>query len=296
MMMRILIINGPNLNLLGQREEDIYGKDTLDDIMKNCKKKGKEANVEIDFYQSNYEGEIINKLHEVEKSYDGLIINPAAFTHSSIAILDSLRAIKKPKIEIHLSNIYSREEYRKKSITSEGVDGLICGFGGNSYILGIEAISKLIYNWHMTKIDKTDINNINLIIKETKLKNVSKIKIKKNNYEIEISSENFVSSNQKLQKIDKTVEKTEPSSSSEIINEENIVKSPMVGVAYLSADPNSPPYIKIGQHVKAGDTLLLVEAMKTFNEIKAPRSGIIKKIVVLNSQPVEFGDILIIFE
>ena len=144
--MRILIINGPNLNLLGQREEDIYGKDTLDDIMKNCKKKGKEANVEIDFYQSNYEGEIINKLHEVEKSYDGLIINPAAFTHSSIAILDSLRAIKKPKIEIHLSNIYSREEYRKKSITSEGVDGLICGFGGNSYILGIEAISKLIYN------------------------------------------------------------------------------------------------------------------------------------------------------
>ena len=145
-MMRILIINGPNLNLLGQREEDIYGKDTLDDIMKNCKKKGKEANVEIDFYQSNYEGEIINKLHEVEKSYDGLIINPAAFTHSSIAILDSLRAIKKPKIEIHLSNIYSREEYRKKSITSEGVDGLICGFGGNSYILGIEAISKLIYN------------------------------------------------------------------------------------------------------------------------------------------------------
>ena len=148
----------------------------------------------------------------------------------------------------------------------------------------------------MTKIDKTDINNINLIIKETKLKNVSKIKIKKNNYEIEISSENFVSSNQKLQKIDKTVEKTEPSSSSEIINEENIVKSPMVGVAYLSADPNSPPYIKIGQHVKAGDTLLLVEAMKTFNEIKAPRSGIIKKIVVLNSQPVEFGDILIIFE
>ena len=144
-MMRILIINGPNLNLLGQREEDIYGKDTLDDIMKNCKKKGKEANVEIDFYQSNYEGEIINKLHEVEKSYDGLIINPAAFTHSSIAILDSLRAIKKPKIEIHLSNIYSREEYRKKSITSEGVHGLICGFGGNSYLLGIEAICKLIY-------------------------------------------------------------------------------------------------------------------------------------------------------
>ena len=102
--------------------------------------------MQFDFFQSNNEGEIINKIQEVEKNYHGLIINPAAFTHSSIAILDALRAINKPKIEIHLSNIYAREEYRKKSITSEGVDGLICGFGGNSYILGIEAIAKLIYN------------------------------------------------------------------------------------------------------------------------------------------------------
>ncbi len=141
----ILIVNGPNLNLLGQREKNIYGNDTLDSIKKICQEIGKNLNFNIDFYQSNNEGEIINKLHEVHDKYDGLIINPAAFTHSSIAILDSLRAISKPKIEIHLSNIYSREEYRKKSVTSEGVDGLICGFGKNSYILGIEALSKLIY-------------------------------------------------------------------------------------------------------------------------------------------------------
>ena len=145
-MKKILIINGPNLNLLGNREDDIYGKDSLDKIKSDCEKIGIEKKLETIFFQSNNEGEIINKLHEVEKCYDGLIINPAAFTHSSIAILDSLRAINKPKIEIHLSNIYSREEYRKKSITSEGVDGLICGFGGNSYVLGIEAIAKLIYN------------------------------------------------------------------------------------------------------------------------------------------------------
>ena len=125
---KILIINGPNLNLLGQREENIYGNETLDDIKGKCERKGNEVNLEIDFFQSNNEGEIINKLHEIEKNYDGLIINPAAYTHSSIAILDSLRAINEPKIEIHLSNIYSREEYRKKSITSEGVNGLICGF------------------------------------------------------------------------------------------------------------------------------------------------------------------------
>ena len=144
-MKKILIINGPNLNLLGNREDDIYGKDSLDKIKSDCEKKGIEKKLEIIFFQSNNEGEIIDKIHKVNDKFDGLIINPAAFTHSSIAILDSLRAISKPKIEIHLSNIYSREEYRKKSITSEGVHGLICGFGGNSYLLGIEAICKLIY-------------------------------------------------------------------------------------------------------------------------------------------------------
>ena len=148
----------------------------------------------------------------------------------------------------------------------------------------------------MTKIDKKDIQNINLIVKETGINGVSKIKIKKNNYEIEITSDSFSSNNLSFQKIEKPAEKNETSEISENINEENIIKSPMVGVAYLSADPNSPPYVKVGQHVKAGETLLLIEAMKTFNEIKAPRSGIIKKILALNSQPVEFGDTLIIFE
>ena len=148
----------------------------------------------------------------------------------------------------------------------------------------------------MTKIDKTDIENIKLIVKETKIDGVSKIKIKKNNYEIEISSNNFKNGQTNFKNIEIKPEINESKNIEEIINEENIVKSPMVGVAYLSADPNSPPYVKVGQHVKAGDTLLLIEAMKTFNEIKAPRSGIIKKLVVLNSQPVEYGDTLIIFE
>ena len=148
----------------------------------------------------------------------------------------------------------------------------------------------------MTKIDKTDIENINIIVKETDIKNVSKIKIKKNDYEIEITSSNFTANDQIFRTNEASLENKEPSEKLETVNEDNIIKSPMVGVAYLSADPNSPAYIKIGQHVKAGDTLLLIEAMKTFNEIKAPRSGIIKKIVALNSQPVEYGDTLIIFE
>ncbi len=148
----------------------------------------------------------------------------------------------------------------------------------------------------MTKIDKTDLENIKLIVKESKINSVAKIKIKKNDYEIEITSNEFVQNNVPVQKIQKNTEIKEVKNTNEVVNEDNIVKSPMVGVAYLSADPNSQPYVKVGQHVKAGDTLLLIEAMKTFNEIKAPRSGIIKKIVTLNSQPVEYGDTLIIFE
>ena len=148
----------------------------------------------------------------------------------------------------------------------------------------------------MTKIDKTDLENIKLIVKESKINSVSKIKIKKNDYEIEITSNEFTENNVSVQKLEKNIEIKEVNNSNEVVNDDNIVKSPMVGVAYLSADPNSQPYVKVGQHVKAGDTLLLIEAMKTFNEIKAPRSGIIKKIVALNSQPVEYGDTLIIFE
>ena len=149
----------------------------------------------------------------------------------------------------------------------------------------------------MSKIDKTDIENIKLITKEAKLSHLSRIKIKKGDYEIELSSESSNVIAPVSEKISTSnINITEEKISSEVIKDENIVKSPMVGVAYLSADPDSPAYVKVGQHVKAGDTLLLIEAMKTFNEIRAPKSGVIKKIVALNSQPVEFGGHLIIFE
>ena len=148
----------------------------------------------------------------------------------------------------------------------------------------------------MAKIDKTDIENIQLISKETKLHNITSVRIKKGNYEIEISSLSNSTKQELIQLHESKTKQQKTEIIEESVNQENIVKSPMVGVAYLSADPNTPPYVKVGQHVKQGDTLLLIEAMKTFNEIKAPKSGVIKKIVVLNSQPVEFGDDLIIFE
>ena len=145
-MKKIIIINGPNLNLLGNRETDIYGKLTLTEIEKLSKNKANELNLLLNFYQSNSESDIIDQIHKAQTDYNGLIINPAAYTHTSIALLDALKAITKPKIEVHLSNIYNREDYRKNSITSTGVDGIICGFGSLSYILAIEALNRLLVN------------------------------------------------------------------------------------------------------------------------------------------------------
>ena len=141
--MKICIINGPNLNLLGTRETEIYGNKGFETFYEDLK--SEYPNIAFKYFQSNIEGEIIDHLQKEGFSADGILLNAAAYTHTSVGIADAIKTIDSPVIEIHISNIYSREEYRKKSITSEGVHGLICGFGGNSYLLGIEAICKLIY-------------------------------------------------------------------------------------------------------------------------------------------------------
>ena len=145
-MKKIVIINGPNLNLLGNREKKFYGDTTLGKIKILCDQHCKKNDIICSFFQSNHEGELIEQIHTVDKKFDGLIINPAAYTHTSVALLDALRATSKPKIEIHISNIYAREDYRRKSITSEAVSGVICGLGENGYLLAIDAIKNLIYN------------------------------------------------------------------------------------------------------------------------------------------------------
>ena len=149
----------------------------------------------------------------------------------------------------------------------------------------------------MNKINKSDLENIKILKKELKDSNLNSIKIKKGQYELEIALKE--SKKQLITEIDdkeKKLKKNSENFEKKSESKENIVSSPMVGVVYLSADPTSPSYVKVGQHVKQGDVLLLIEAMKTFNEIKAPKTGVIKEIRALNSQPVEFGDILIIFE
>tara|TARA_B100001094_G_C17886758_1_gene649599 strand:- start:133 stop:555 length:423 start_codon:yes stop_codon:yes gene_type:complete len=137
-MKKIMIINGPNLNLLGTREVDIYGNISFESYLVNLKKKYSE--IDIDFFQSNIEGELINKIQEVGFNFDGIVLNAAAYTHTSVGISDSIAAIQSPVIEVHISNIHAREEFRSKSLISKNVKGIICGFGLKSYDLAIESI------------------------------------------------------------------------------------------------------------------------------------------------------------
>ena len=143
---KIIIINGPNLNLLCEREQSQYGSDTFEQIKEKCIKKSKEIGLEVNFIQSNLEGEIVNIIQEARKEYKGLIINAAGFTHTSVAIRDALDLFKKPIIELHISNIYKREEFRHKSLISGIVTGGIFGLGDDGYILAIISMQKLLKN------------------------------------------------------------------------------------------------------------------------------------------------------
>ncbi len=143
---KIIIINGPNLNLLGEREQSQYGSVTFDKLKEKCLKKSTELKIDAEFFQSNIEGEIVNKIQEARKNFNGMIINAAAFTHTSVAIRDALDIFKKPIIEVHISNIYKREEFRHKSLISDIVTGGIFGLGDDGYILAIISMQKLLGN------------------------------------------------------------------------------------------------------------------------------------------------------
>jgi 3-dehydroquinate dehydratase-2 len=143
---KIIIINGPNLNLLGEREQSQYGSVTFEELKEKCLKKTAELKIDAEFFQSNIEGEIVNKIQDARKNFGGIIINAAGFSHTSVAIRDALDIFKKPIIELHISNIYKREEFRHKSLISNVVNGGIFGLGPEGYILAIISLEKMLKN------------------------------------------------------------------------------------------------------------------------------------------------------
>ena len=146
MKQKIIIINGPNLNLLGEREKEKYGKTTLKQIEKNCRSFGKKNNIQIAFKQTNNEGKIIDYIQDSRKKFNGLIINAAGYTHTSVAIRDALMILNIPIVELHITNIYNREKFRHKSLISKAARSIICGFGAKGYILALEGLEEIIKN------------------------------------------------------------------------------------------------------------------------------------------------------
>ena len=140
----VLILNGPNLNLLGSREPDIYGSVTLADIEASCHDHARELGLEVDFRQSNDEGEMVNIIQEARETCAGVIINAGAFTHTSVAILDALLALEQPVVEVHLSNLFQRENFRHHSFVSQAARGMICGFRSQGYLLGLDALAQIL--------------------------------------------------------------------------------------------------------------------------------------------------------
>ncbi len=147
-MVRILVIHGPNLDLLGRRQPEIYGTFSLDEINRQLKELAEKENIKIEFLQSNHEGEIVDAIGAAKGKFDALLINPAAYTHTSVAIRDAIGAVDLPAVEVHLSNIYAREQFRHTSLIAPVAEGQICGFGIDSYLLGLQAAIKIVKTKH----------------------------------------------------------------------------------------------------------------------------------------------------
>lgn len=154
-MTKILVIHGPNLDLLGKRQPEIYGTFRLEEINKQLKKLAQKENIEIEFFQSNHEGEIVDTIGAAKNSFSALLINPAAYTHTSVAIRDAIDAVKLPTVEVHLSNIYAREEFRHTSLIAPVAVGQVCGFGIDSYLLGLQAAIRIVKRSHNLRSETT---------------------------------------------------------------------------------------------------------------------------------------------
>ena len=233
---KINIINGPNLNLLGEREQSQYGSTTFEELKEICLNKSRELGLVADFSQSNIEGEIVSLIQDSRKNFDGIIINAAAFTHTSVAIRDALSIFKKPIIELHISNIYKREEFK------------------------------------LTELEYTE--------KDTK------IKVSKNN--ISVNNQNFSSPKTDSHNLNTNL----PEKSKTGIE----VKSPIIGTAYHAPEPGAKKFVEVGKKIKKGDTVMIVEAMKTMNHVPSTANGVVKEICVEDGQAVEFGQNLLILD
>ena len=229
---------------------------------------------------------MVDIIQKARKDYNGIIINAAAFTHTSVAIRDALDIFRKPVIELHISNIFKREEFRQKSLISDVVTGGIFGLGAEGYILAIIAMQTVI----KMKIDKKIIKELSDYLDEF---NLTEIEYTEKDTKIKVSKNNISVNNQSITPKNESISTTKQTTSIKTGIE---VTSPIIGTAYHAPEPGAKKFVEIGKKIKKGDTVMIVEAMKTMNHVPSNSDGIVKDILVKDGQPVEFGQVLIVLE
>jgi len=279
----IYILNGPNLNLLGTREPEIYGVDTLEDIEIACITTAKQDGYDIVFKQSNIEGELVDMIQEARDKACALIINPAAYTHTSVAIHDALKALDIPSVEIHLSQPAKRESFRRRSLGYKREIFMASTpkkTAGSTDTKLVRELAKILNDTGLTEIEME--------------KGSLKIRVAKGGgtvVQAMAAPAPQATTAPASQPVAAPAAKTE---SADAAAHPGAVKSPMVGTVYTRPSPDADSFVKVGDKVKEGDTIVLIEAMKTFNPITATKSGKIEAVLIEDAQPVEFGEALFI--
>src|SRR6202163_1948069 len=319
----IYVLNGPNLNLLGTREPATYGHATLADVERLCAETSAQFGLKADCRQSNREGELIDFIHEAHaKKAAGIIINAGAYSHTSIALHDALVAVQIPAVEVHISNIHARENFRHHSFTAKAAFAMLSGFGIDGYRLAINGLAARIgakakASRHQSNRkfqiksmarqpddttaakfksdDSALIRELALLLDETSL---TEIEIERAGLRVRVARNITVAASvpANYQPAASGPAAAAPVAITDVAKHPGAVPSPMVGTAYWASEPGAKPFIEVGSKVSVGQTLLIIEAMKTMNQIPSTRAGTVTQILVEDGQPVEFGEPLVIIE
>ena len=279
---RILLLNGPNLNMLGTREPEKYGTLKLSEIVNRLESEASALNVALDHLQSNAEFALIDRIHQAKDTVDYILINPAAFTHTSVAIRDALLAVSIPFIEIHLSNVHAREPFRHHSYLSDIASGVICGLGADGYSYALQLVEE-------SGISELEISEGEESVRISRAAPNAGYPVMQQAY-----AAPMMQAQAPVAAAPAAAAQADAPAKAEISG--HIVRSPMVGTFYRTPSPDAKAFVEVGQKVNVGDTLCIVEAMKMMNQIEADKSGVVKAILIESGQPVEFDEPLVVIE
>ena len=292
----VAVLNGPNMNMLGLRQPHLYGSATLDDVEQLCAETADQLGLAIDFRQTNGEGELVSWVQECRGRAQGIVINPAGYTTTSIALMDALLATELPVIEVHVTNIHRREEFRQHSYVSKAAVGVICGLGVRGYALALTAMADILleatHDPHSVR-SRRDPRARRRAERDRPHRDRDRREGQPHPHRARRGAcrrgGRAAGRGGGRRRTGHGPRRTRPAIPARC-------SARWSASPTYSPEPGAPPFVTVGQSVEAGQTLLLIEAMKTFNQIRAPKAGTVARILVANSTPVEYGEVLLILE